>query len=81
MSPCTGVTAAVFPCCACRPWNGVFLSEEYLGSVEAAEGITRQLLGVYAAAGVVPLLESAVKTEEELERWTGMLGAVGSCRC
>ena len=24
-----------------RPWNGVFLSDEYLGSVEAATAITR----------------------------------------
>lgn len=30
-----------------RPWNGVFLCEEYLGGVEAAEGITRQILQVW----------------------------------
>lgn len=36
-----------------RPWNGVFLSEEYLGSVEKAEAITQQLLQVreYSASG------------------------------
>lgn len=49
----------------CRPWNGVFLSERYLSSVEAAEGITHQLLAAYRAAGVVPLLESAVRTDGE----------------
>jgi hypothetical protein len=51
----------------------VFLSEEYLSSVEAAERITAQLLSVYEAAGVVPLLESAVKTEEELQKSVKLL--------
>lgn len=50
----------------CRPWNGVFLSQDYLSSVEAADAITRDLLRAYAAAGVVPLIESAVKRDEEL---------------
>ena len=49
-----------------RPWNGVFLSDEYLSSVEAADGVTRQLLKVYADHGVVPLVESAVKTDAEM---------------
>lgn len=57
-----------------RPWNGVFLSEEYLSSVEAAESITRELLDVYATAGVLPLLESAVKTDVELRHARGLLG-------
>lgn len=49
-----------------RPWNGVFLSEEYLSSVEAAEAITERLLDAYACHGVVPLVESAVKSKGEL---------------
>jgi hypothetical protein len=52
----------------------VFLSEEYLSSVEAAESITRELLDVYATAGVLPLLESAVKTDVELRHARGLLG-------
>lgn len=71
-------TAAAYKCaccgCVCRPWNGVYLSEEYLGSVEAAEGITRELLDVYASAGVLPLLESAVKTDDELRHARELLG-------
>jgi hypothetical protein len=55
----------------------VFLSEQYLSSVEAAEGITRGLLAVYAAAGAVPLLESAVKTGDELQRAQQLLEAGG----
>jgi hypothetical protein len=56
-----------------RPWNSVFLSEEYLSSVESAESITTQLLEAYAAAGVVPLLESAVKSEDELRKAYSLL--------
>jgi alpha-D-ribose 1-methylphosphonate 5-triphosphate synthase subunit PhnH len=54
----------------------VFLSEQYLSSVESAEAVTRQLLQAYAAAGVVPLLESAVKSEAELQAATRLLGWV-----
>lgn len=50
-----------------RPWNGVFLSENYLGSVEAAERITASLLDIYKTRGVIPLVETAIKTEEELK--------------
>jgi hypothetical protein len=45
----------------------VYLSEEYLSSVAAAEAITEQLLAAYAAAGVVPLVETAVKQDAEME--------------
>jgi deoxyribodipyrimidine photolyase len=48
-----------------RPWNGVFLSSEYLSSVEAAEAITRGMLGVYHAHGVELLLESSISKREE----------------
>ena len=57
-----------------RPWNGVFLSDEYLSSVENAESITSSLLKVYRKRGVVPLLESAVKSTEELLKVQKMMG-------
>lgn len=50
-----------------RPWNGVFLSEEYLSGVEAAEAVTAQVLEVYARRGVEPLVESAIVNEEQLD--------------
>ena len=53
----------------------MFLSDHYLSSVEAAESITSQLLDAYARAGVVPLLESPVKTEEELRQAKRLLGS------
>ncbi|KAI3428171.1 hypothetical protein D9Q98_006552 [Chlorella vulgaris] len=51
-----------------RPWGGVFLSDEYLSSVEAADAITRRLVGVYADQGVLPLVETAVEGEADVTR-------------
>jgi len=58
-----------------RPWNGVFLSEEYLGSVEAAEKITASIMDIYNNRGVIPLVETAIKTEEELKHAITLLGS------
>ena len=44
-----------------RPWNGVFLSDEYLSGVEGARDITVALLRIYKCYEVIPLVESAVK--------------------
>lgn len=43
-------------------------SEEYLGSVEAADRITERLLQAYARHGVVPLVETEVASEAAAER-------------
>ena len=48
-----------------RPWNGVFLSEEFLSGVPAAEAITREVLRSYASHGVEPLIETAINSEQE----------------
>lgn len=58
-----------------RPWTGVFLSEEYLSSVEAADSITRQLLRLYAAHDVVPLVETSVRSAKELAYAQDLLAA------
>ena len=50
-----------------RPWSGVFLSEEFLGSVEQAEAITASVLRLYRAYGVEVLLETAMRTRDEWE--------------
>lgn len=59
-----------------RPWNGVFLSDEYLESVQGAETVTRQLLEMYHKRGVVPLVESAVKDDKELARVEELLSSL-----
>ncbi|PSC72691.1 Paired amphipathic helix repeat [Micractinium conductrix] len=56
-----------------RPWGGVFLGEEWLSGVEAADGATRRILAVYARHAVVPLVETEVATPQALERVTQLL--------
>lgn len=56
-----------------RPWSGVFLSEEYLSSVEAAGKITQHLLDIYSSQGVTPLVESPINSDREYEAVCGLL--------
>ena len=56
-----------------RPWNGVFLSDKYLSSVEAAESITGDILKLYHQHGVQPLVESSISSAAELRRCHGLL--------
>ena len=44
-----------------RPWSGVFLSKDYLDSVDKARGITVQMLQLYRRFDVTPLVETAVR--------------------
>ena len=48
-----------------RPWNGVFLSDEYLSGVTAAAAITRSVVAEYNKCGVEVLVETALRTEDE----------------
>lgn len=48
-----------------RPWNGVYLSETFLGGVTAAEVIVLEMLNIYRDFGVEPLVETAFKNESE----------------
>ena len=57
-----------------RPWNGVFLSRDYLSDVSKAESITRELLDVYHQHGVAPLIETSIAKTEELRRVHQLLG-------
>jgi len=60
-----------------RPWNGVYLSQEYLESVEGAESVTQKVLSVYSNRRVVPLIETAVRSDAELDRVETLLGFYG----
>lgn len=57
-----------------RPWNGVFLNSEYLGSVEGATKITRELLEIYRQHNVVPLLETALRSTQDVRSAHDLLG-------
>ena len=71
--------------CACRllaqmkyrPWNGVFLSDEYLSGIDAAEDITASILKLYHQYGVKPLIESNISSTAELRRCHEMLERAG----
>lgn len=56
-----------------RPWNGVFLNDRYLTSVEGAREITRQVLQLYRKYDVVPLVESSISTSAELRQCLDLL--------
>lgn len=49
-----------------NPWGGVFLSEEYLSSLEGMTRVTQQVLAVYKGLGVEPIIESKVRTDQDL---------------
>lgn len=53
----------------------MYLSDDYLNSVEGAEKITHSILKVYYEAGVVPLVESKITTIAELRNAESMLEA------
>ena len=58
-----------------RPWNGVFLSKEYLSSVKSAEEITMKQLKIFARHGVIPFIESGLATDEDFQRCERLLSA------
>tara|TARA_B100000963_G_scaffold20828_1_gene15760 strand:- start:12266 stop:13060 length:795 start_codon:yes stop_codon:yes gene_type:complete len=49
-----------------RPWRGVFLSKEYLDSLETSKIITKNILEIYIDNKVIPLIESECSTEKQL---------------
>ena len=60
-----------------RPWRGVLLSQQFLGSVLGAEAAMLEVLQVYRRHGVVPLVESGVGGERELQQAERQLGLGG----
>jgi hypothetical protein len=44
-----------------RPWAGVHLSDEFLGSVAGAEAAMARVMAEYAKAGVVPIVEAEMR--------------------
>ncbi|KAG5189448.1 hypothetical protein JKP88DRAFT_301802 [Tribonema minus] len=60
-----------------RPWNGLFLSEQFLNSVETAWAITEETVAVYREFGVEPIVETSVNTEADLSQVRKLLGNLG----
>mmetsp|Transcript_2008 Transcript_2008/g.2860 ORF Transcript_2008/g.2860 Transcript_2008/m.2860 type:complete len:397 (+) Transcript_2008:79-1269(+) len=58
-----------------RPWNGVFLSEEYLSSTENANKITMKVIEVLASFGVRILVESRLGRQEDAQTMGELLSS------
>ena len=61
-----------------RPWAGVRLGDEYLGSVEGAREITYRILKIFREHSVVPLVESKIYKESQLQELAAFLGEGGA---
>ena len=61
-----------------RPWNGVFLSSEFLEGPEQASAIVLEIIRVYQANNVEFLWEApGIRTEKDLEMVRELLNEVG----
>ena len=49
-----------------RPWLGVYLSKEYLNSLDSAYKITKDILRIYSKNNVIPLIETEFSSEKHL---------------
>ena len=50
-----------------RPWKGVYISENYLNSLDYAYGFTRDLIKVYFDNNIFPLIETECTSIKKLE--------------
>ena len=47
-----------------RPWKGVFISDEYLNSLETANNITKSIYKIYLKNNIKPLIETEISTSK-----------------
>ena len=57
-----------------RPWKGLLLTDEFLSGVEQAEGIVQDMLRLYRAYNVTPIIETAFRTHKEAQYMEQLLG-------
>ncbi len=48
-----------------RPWKGVYLSNEYLNSLEESSKITKKIIDFYSNNSIIPLVETELSTEKQ----------------
>lgn len=56
-----------------RPWNGVHFGQEYLGSLSGMDHVTRAVIAVFHRNGVVPIVESKVRHDEDVAQLRSLL--------
>jgi len=50
-----------------RPWRGVYLSNDYLDSIEVSKNITKKIIDIYLENNIIPLIESECYSEKQLK--------------
>ena len=50
-----------------RPWRGVFLSNDYLDSIEISHKITKEIINTYSVNNIFPLIESDCTSEKQIK--------------
>ena len=48
-----------------RPWRGVYLSNNYLNSLEESGEITKKIIDFYLKNSIIPLVETELSTEKQ----------------
>ena len=51
-----------------RPWKSVFLSKDYLSSLDYSYGITKNIIDIYSKNNIFPLVESQCSSTKELNK-------------
>lgn len=57
-----------------RPWKGLLLTPDFLSTVEKAESIVLDMLSLYKAHNILPIIETAFRTEKEATDMERLLG-------
>lgn len=63
-----------------RPWNGVHFSQQFLGSLAGMECCTQNVLELYGRKGVEPIVESKVRSTDDLSRLEFLLRPLADVR-
>jgi len=56
-----------------RMWSGLYLDELYMKDVEGAMSKTETILDIYEKHNVEPLIESAIRTEKDVQQLTALM--------
>lgn len=59
-----------------RPWNGVHFGEDYLRSLAGMERCTRDVLKLYGSRAVQPIVESKVRTNQDVNALESLLASL-----
>jgi len=56
-----------------RPWNGVFLSDSFLNSLEYANKVTKNILIFYNSNEIIPVIENDFTSEKKYQNFINLI--------